>query len=119
MTKGEREIGGGEEQKKLPCHYIFDLTVDHTSAYNLQVGSVDRIPLGAKNIRPIFEGSVVKEIYNLADSKHPRPVRLIHTHDVPNGNVSGFGFRWVSTREENIKGFDALVFRMRHPIVRD
>lgn len=119
MIKGDREIGVGDEEREIPCHFLFDLTVDNTSAYSLQVESVDLIPKGAKNIRPIFEGSIVQETYNLATPDNPKPLRRIHTHEGEEGKMSGLGFRWATTRDEYLKGLDALIFVLKHPIHRE
>jgi hypothetical protein len=122
MVKRERETGGGEEREG-PCHYMFDLVEiqdptkgGYDSAYNLQVESANEVPVGAVNIRPIHEGSVVRETYNLSDPKHPKPVRLIHSHGVGEGNMCGLGYRWTTTKEESMSVIEALIFKKKHRI---
>ena len=122
MIKRDRDIGGGEEEKKIVCHFLFDLTVENSSAYNLQVESADLIPKGAKNIRPVFEGAVVQETYDLLDPQHPKPVRKIHTHELGEGRMSsvgGYQYRWTTTRDESLSPIEAIVFKIKHPIYRD
>ena len=122
MVKGDREIGGAGEELEKPCHYIFDMETQdpskggYVSLSNLQVENQNEIPYGAKNVRPVFEGSVVQETYDLADPKHPIPVRIIHTHSVPEQDDSFFGFKWTTTRKEKMSFVEAVKFKANHPL---
>jgi hypothetical protein len=112
-------------EKEKPCHYIFDLVGiqdpvagGYRSCYNLQVKTLDLMPEVAINVRPVREGSIVQETYDMSDPKHPRPIKKVHTHEVV-GKITSFGYSWTGTKDVPVKGIEALRFKKRNPVVRD
>lgn len=121
MIRGDRDLGGAGEETEKPCHWLFDLTIQdsarggYSSGYNLEVESEALIPYGATNRRPVHEGSVVQETYDLSDPEHPKPIRRVHTHELGEGFVSPLGYRWTTTKTEPISGLRGIIFRLKNP----